>query len=98
MWHTVIVSSSGTIKVSRLDTQQFPDFFTQPSGWEYEANVPSEWRSTSEFEFHRDRTGFELRIPHWLPVLIFIGFAGAPWISWPNRFSLRTLLVATTLV
>jgi hypothetical protein len=34
--------------------------------------------------------------PHWAFVLIFGALAAAPWIKW--RFSLRTLLIATTLV
>jgi hypothetical protein len=43
--------------------------------------------------------GFQVRpnlaIPLWLLMLPFAGMATAPWISW--RFSLRTLLVITTL-
>ena len=38
-------------------------------------------------------------VPYWLPVVTFTALATAPWlrrISW--RFSLRTLLIATTLV
>ena len=31
-------------------------------------------------------------------VLTAAVFAVAPWIGWPNRFSLRTLLIATTLI
>jgi hypothetical protein len=33
--------------------------------------------------------------PHWLPVLQCATFAAVPWI---RRFSLRTLLIATTLI
>ena len=39
--------------------------------------------------------GFELNLPHWLPSLIFGMLATLPWI---RRFSLRALLVATTLI
>jgi hypothetical protein len=35
-------------------------------------------------------------LPHWFPVFIFATLAAAPWL--PGRFSLRTLLIATTLV
>ncbi len=35
-------------------------------------------------------------IPHWLLMLTTAAFAPAPWLRW--RFSLRTLLIATTLV
>jgi hypothetical protein len=34
--------------------------------------------------------------PHWFPLVIALSFVGVPWIRW--RFSLRTLLIATTLV
>ena len=33
---------------------------------------------------------------HWLPALLFAAVAAIPWLRW--RFSLRTLLIATTLV
>jgi hypothetical protein len=35
-------------------------------------------------------------IPHWFPVLLLATLATAPWLR--RRFSLRTLLIATTLV
>jgi hypothetical protein len=35
-------------------------------------------------------------LPHWLLILAFVLFSAAPWLPW--RFSLRTLLIATTLV
>jgi hypothetical protein len=35
-------------------------------------------------------------LPHWMLVVTFTAFGVAPWIHW--RFSLRTLLIATTLV
>jgi hypothetical protein len=37
-------------------------------------------------------------IPIWLLLLVSAAFAIAPWIEWSRRFSLRTLLIATTLV
>jgi hypothetical protein len=39
---------------------------------------------------------YYLFLPHWLLVLFTASLAVAPWIKW--RFSLRTLLIATTLV
>ena len=35
-------------------------------------------------------------IPLWLPTLVCVGLAALPWATW--RFSLRALLIATTLV
>jgi hypothetical protein len=40
---------------------------------------------------------FEFIIPHWFPVLLAIAVVGVPWFRL-RRFSLRTLLIATTLV
>jgi hypothetical protein len=37
-----------------------------------------------------------LMVPHWFGVLIFAGLAGLPCLRW--RFTIRTLLIATTLV
>lgn len=34
----------------------------------------------------------------WLIVLIVQALGAVPWLPWPSRFSLRTLLIATTLV
>jgi hypothetical protein len=39
------------------------------------------------------------RIPHWFPILMFALAGILPWLAWlPWRFSLRTLLIAMTLV
>ena len=40
---------------------------------------------------------FGFIIPHWFPVLLAIAVVGVPWLRIPTRFSLRTLLIATTL-
>jgi hypothetical protein len=43
-------------------------------------------------------TSFELRIPYWLLVFTSGALAAIAWLPWSKRFSLRTLLIATTLV
>jgi hypothetical protein len=40
----------------------------------------------------------EVYMPYWSITLILFGVGAAPWIRWSKRFSLRTLLIATTLV
>jgi hypothetical protein len=40
--------------------------------------------------------GWYQRVPFWLPLSILAAVATIPWLHW--RFSLRTLLVATTVV
>ena len=47
------------------------------------------WPSASEWV---------VQVPHWFLVLIFAALAAAPWIRWSKRFTLRTLLIATTLI
>ena len=39
-----------------------------------------------------------LTLPYWLCILVLGLIARAPWILWPKRFSIRTLLIATTLI
>ncbi len=36
--------------------------------------------------------------PYWLPTTVALIFAALPWIRWSKRFSLRTMLIVTTLV
>ena len=42
------------------------------------------------------RTVAFVRVPHWFLLLLAVALTAAPWI--PGRFTLRTLLVVTTLV
>jgi len=37
-------------------------------------------------------------MPDWFTVLAVAGLAGVPWIRWSKRFTLRTLLIATTVI
>ena len=39
-----------------------------------------------------------VQVPHWFLLGIVATLAPVPWIHWSKRFSLRTLLIATTLV
>jgi hypothetical protein len=42
--------------------------------------------------------GHFVDVPYWGPVLLSAALALLPWIRWSKRFSLRTMLIATTLV
>jgi hypothetical protein len=58
--------------------------------------LPNEF---STFEWYWDTSYKSVGLPTWLPLIGFITAAVVPWISrLPRRFSLRTLLIATTLV
>ena len=54
--------------------------------------------SYAGFYFIHSSNEFSLYLPDWFLVPLLILFAAAPWMGWSNRFSLRTLLIATTLV
>jgi hypothetical protein len=41
---------------------------------------------------------YDLILPHWFLAVASTTLAGVPWLRWSARFSLRTLLVTTTLI
>ncbi len=44
-------------------------------------------------------TNYSVTVPHWFLVIAAIAPAFLPWLTmWPTQFTLRTLLIATTLV
>ena len=57
-------------------------------------------QNCTSFRFDRFSDWFSTTylLHHWLPVAIFGAIAPIPWIPWAKRFSLRTALIATTLV
>jgi hypothetical protein len=64
------------------------------------AGDSADWRKAgaSGFAYYHDGWIAALIAPFWLPALLSVALAVTPWISRSWRFSLRTLLVATTLV
>lgn len=50
------------------------------------------------FYFQGDPRGFWCGVPHWFALLLSGIFATIPWLRWSNKFSLRALLIATTLI
>src|SRR5688500_17634292 len=63
---------------------------------DYDEELPS--LITLGFEYKRSAIGASLLIPYWFPVIVTGLLAVALIIRRPKRFSLRTLLIATTLV
>jgi hypothetical protein len=67
------------------------------SAWVYFCDAPANW--FRGFGYGIGGTVWYVHAPHWFLVLLGIGAATAPWIRHLQfRFSLRTLLIATTLV
>jgi hypothetical protein len=94
-----VASIDGNIEVVVIDPQStLVDYAT---GWGIESldrnyNIPMHGVPTWSFAF--DKYYANAAFPHWFTVLLSGTLAAAPWISWQRRFSLRTLLIATTLI
>jgi hypothetical protein len=75
--------------------------YSQEHDWFYFCDSPQlDFAKNPLLEFRLqsgpNRSG---RVPHWFPLLLSAALAVAPWIRQLNlRFSLRTLLIAMTLV
>jgi hypothetical protein len=68
-------------------------------GWRYRADeilASDPFAPNFEWTFVDERT--RISAPHWCLASLVGAFAVVPWIRWSNRFSLRTLLIATTLI
>ncbi len=50
------------------------------------------------FRWHFKASLVVIVFPYWFLVLVPAAFTAIPWIHWKRRFSLRTLLIATTLI
>ena len=50
------------------------------------------------YNFRRGYPQTDFNVPYWIPAIIFAAAPAALWIPWSKRFSLRTVLIATTLV
>jgi hypothetical protein len=50
------------------------------------------------FRVSWQRMHFAISMPYWIAILVAGTLSAAPQINWSRRFSLRTLLIATTLV
>jgi hypothetical protein len=103
--YRVVQSLRGRIEFSDMDIvanlgKSWPAI-AQPwtfKSYSEENHSPRKDTLTPSFSFHRSSLKQTIIVPHWLPVSLAGVFAVVPWIPWSRRFSLRTLLIATTLV
>lgn len=66
---------------------------------DYPAQNENKSPGIAGFAFLRSPTGgVFVAIPFWFSVLMAVIAGAAPWLRWTYQFSLRTLLIATTLV
>jgi hypothetical protein len=64
------------------------------------AGDAADWRKgrVLGFAYYADSFVTAIIAPHWLPALLSAAFAFTPWIASHCRFSLRTMLIASTIV
>jgi hypothetical protein len=103
-------ATSGQVVVVSMQGQLFvgTNVGGGPAWSRQSGKLYSKWRSIWRTLFpRRDVFGFALvvdsnnvgiAVPHWFAALVTATLAWLPWAPWSKRFSLRTLLVATTLI
>ena len=90
-------SGGGRVVFSLFAANQRP--WTIGHSTREEVRKSSEGRGVTPDPRHFGFTEYGFKVPHWFIVLLFAVSAVIPWLhQLPSRFSLRTLLIATTLV
>jgi hypothetical protein len=70
----------------------------EPESWHLFHNPITHDSGGLGFRWDAFANGWLVAVPVWLPTTISAAIAVIPWMRWTKRFSLRTLLVATTAV
>ena len=68
--------------------------------WQFSTKAPPVWLPQTHWSFKYGQVDerHELKVPLWFLALFCSVLAAAPWMRWSKNFSLRTLLIFTTLV
>ena len=93
MW----TSDRGALNYGRFVPSDPKHFTGLSDQWSYQRTSSSD-ANTRRFRFVIRRKAIFITLPIWLLGCLSTGAAWLPWMSWWRRFSLRTLLIATTLV
>jgi hypothetical protein len=95
---TAIISESGDIWIDRYSSDVI-----EPHGWQLSDKpqlashvvIPNAFVH-GQFRWNWTPSQINLKVPHWLLTSLAAALSTGPWLCW--RFSLRTLLIATTLI
>jgi hypothetical protein len=79
-------------------TQRDFSFNTTSAADQHVPMLQSGHGSILGFQWRFLPNGSTAYVPYWFPIMLFATCAATPWMRWSKRFSLRTLLIATTLV
>jgi hypothetical protein len=98
---TEVNSLSGQIALVIWDKQEFggslPPYHVSHKRIDPENTLISK-PNILGFFYHTQPNMVHIAIPFWFPALSVLALAGTPVVPWSNRFRLRTLLIATTLI
>jgi hypothetical protein len=89
-----------------MSVSAYPQWLSKPGAaareWEWTSMkttlLPPQGKPNKKWSFHHDQNNLFIAWPNWFVVGLFGVLAAAPWIRWPKQFSLRTLLIAATVV
>ena len=103
-WRNDIVMSPRTMSISQVGTLNcLISENTMLPGWRWHSIIltkcdePGNTKPTRWMWIVADKH-VQLGFPYWLPVILSATVATLPWIRPTKRFSLRTLLIAITLI
>ena len=91
--HTTFGSNWGYVYLIRVDAKSMQNQRRQP-GWRHSAMESHE--RPAKFEWVDIPPVFQTTVPYWFLVLMAIALSCLPWTM--PRFTIRSLLIATTLV
>jgi hypothetical protein len=100
-WRTTLGSNNGYVYLDHRQIPLLPGFgyWSASAGWKIHRSDPIIYMP-AVFYWHSTASETDIRVPYryLAPIVlaIFASFAVLPWV--PRKFSLRTLLIATTLI
>ncbi len=95
---TTLGSSSGSTYLIRMDRSGGPALVAvhETQGWKHSSDEPV--KPPKNFEWASTAKQSTIRAPIWFLVILLAFATALPWFGRARRFSLRTLLIATTLI
>ena len=94
---TTVFSNHGTLEFSRRTVQTTQEKFPVPDKWTY-GTVRPQFATKYKFFWLLTNKEFMIQFPTWLPVILIAPAAAIPWLGLKWKFTVRTLLLITTLV
>jgi hypothetical protein len=103
-----ISTNGGVIQLVSIPGTLGVGLFKSAEPWSFFRMSTSQWRGvvtksdSSQLQIRggrvRNQTVDQVFLPYWVLIILSTVSSVFPWIQSPHRFSLRTLLIATTLV